>query len=133
MAYELLRDHACIVFYKAARPSLPGEWDKYLDFVGGAMHFGNRLRFFTYNEDGEFPREHQNRLTEMMRGYSHRVSVISPSAIMRFIASMFMMMNRQLRLFAPTQLEEAYAHLECDDGLKQAIAKTLDELRARVA
>jgi hypothetical protein len=132
IAYELLQDDVLIVIYKAAGVPRDGEWDLCLDFLSSTLHYGNRLRFFTYNEDGEMPREHQTRLTEMMRGYTHKVAVVSPSLAMRFMVSIFMMWNRNVRFFSPAQVGEAYQHLGCEPSTQLAIEAALDRARGKI-
>jgi len=132
LAYELLREPPCVVLYKAARPTTDRDWEPYLELVRAALPYGNGLRFVAWNEDGEIPRATQARMTDMLRGYTHQVAVISSSVVMRFIVSIFLLWNRNIRFFSPSQKEEIYVHLGCDAAAREAIAACLERLRRQV-
>lgn len=131
LAYELLPNATCLVLYKAAGASLPNEWPEFFDYVESTFRYGERLRFFVYNEDGEMPREHMERVREMMQAHPLRVAVISPSPAMRFMMSIFAMWNRHVKLFAQDQHQAAFEHLGYDAETGRAILDALERGRRK--
>lgn len=117
--------------YKAAGESLPGEWSSFFDFVEDTFHYGEQLRFFVYNEDGEMPRQHMERVREMMHAHPCRVAVISPSPAIRFMMSIFAMWNRQVKLFGPEQHQAAFEHLGYDTETGRRILDALERGRQK--
>jgi hypothetical protein len=131
IAYELIEPQAVVVIYEGALCS-DTEWDAHVEFLRSILHYGNRLRFLVYNEHGQMPRDRQLQVKAVMHGLSHKVAMVSPSPVARFVVSVFLLGNRKVSIFSPGQLKDAYAHLGCDESTRAAINDSLTRLRSCV-
>ena len=132
IAYEFLRRHLCIVVYKAPGDTPVEEWSAYVDFLEAHAHYGSRLKLVVHNEDGSTSFEQQARLGPLLRENASRVAVISAGARLRFMVSIVSAWNRNIKMFAPTELDAAFDHLQSDEAEREAIEAALERLRAKV-
>jgi len=86
-------------------------------------------RFLVYQLEQPPLREVQ-RLIEAVRGCSWRVAMVSPSVAMRFVASSFSLVAKNVRFFAPEALDAALAHMNCSVAEKLRVRACLERLRA---
>ena len=133
IAYEFLRRHLCIVMYKAPGDTPVEEWSAYIDFLEAHAHYGSRLKLVVHNEDGGTSIEQKARLGPLLRENASRVAVISAGARLRFMVSIVSAWNRNIKMFAPAELEAAFEHLQSDEVERGAIEGALERLRARIA
>jgi hypothetical protein len=85
-------------------------------------------RFLVYQQQ-QPPLSAVTRLTEAVRGGRWRVSMVSPSAAMRFVASSFSLIVKDVRFFAPEALDAALNHLNCTAAEKGRVTACLERLR----
>ena len=85
-------------------------------------------RFLVYQQQ-QPPLNVLQRLTEAVRGGRWRVSIVSPSAAMRFVASSFSLIVKDVRFFAPEALDAALDHLQCSPVEKGRVTGCLERLR----
>lgn len=133
ISYEFLRRHLCIVMYKAPGDTPVEQWRSYIDFIEEHAHYGSRLKLVVHNEDGGTSLEQQSRLGPLLRESTSRVAVISAGARLRSMVAIVSTWNRNINIFAPTELAAAFAHLQSDEDEREAIEAALERLRAKVA
>lgn len=68
-------------------------------------------------------------LVRAVQGCRWRVVMVSPSAAMRFVASSFSLVVKDVRFFAPEALEDALDHLGCTPAEKRRATACLERLR----
>jgi hypothetical protein len=132
LGFELLPEELCIVFYKGVGDAPAERWNGYVDLISAMAHHGSRLRFLVQNDDGQVPTAVQTRASDLMRGHTPRVAMLSSATSMRFIVSAVVMWNPQIRLFAPSELDAALAHLNADAKERSAFRAALDRVRTNV-
>ena len=69
-------------------------------------------------------------LLDAVRGGRWRVAMVSPSISMRFVASSFSLVVKNVRFFAPETLDAALDHLSCTAAEKLKVRGCLERLRA---
>lgn len=78
-------------------------------------------------------REQQAELQEATKGdILPRVAVVSPSTAARFVASMFTLLNRNIRFFPPSDYSAAMTHLGFSRPEVQAVTRCYEQLMERV-
>ena len=106
---------------------VPDRWDecvRLLNELRGQPH----TRFLVYQLQ-QPPLPVVTRLAEAVRGERWRVAMVSPSAAMRFVASSFSLIVKDVRFFAPEALDAALNHLKCSPAEKSRVNACLERLR----
>ncbi|HET6334343.1 MAG TPA: hypothetical protein VFG30_14065 [Polyangiales bacterium] len=90
------------------------------------------VRCLWYTEGARPSREQQERLAAAVPKHQWLVALLSPSPEMRFIASAFSLVNRNLRYFTAQELPLALRHLQCTPDEQSEVQLVLAELRHAV-
>jgi hypothetical protein len=85
-------------------------------------------RFLVYQLE-QPPMTAVQRLIDVVRGCRWRVAMVSPSVSMRFVASSFSLVVKNVRFFAPEALDAALTHLDCTPAEKVTVRACLSRLR----
>lgn len=130
LVFRWLEREKLIVVYQGGQAASPTEWQAYLEQLRSIANIEHRA--LVYSEH-HVSRKEQEELKQATRGSAKpRVALISPSTAVRFVASMFTLLNRNLRFFAPSHFDEALLYLACTDREAEAVAAVYKELRAQV-
>jgi hypothetical protein len=129
--FELLPEAQIVVSYQSATPPHPSEVHEYGALLSSLAEKPDvRCLWFT---DGAHPtRSDQESLSQRVPKHQWRVALVSGSPQIRFIASAFSLVNRNLRYFTPEQLPQALRHLLCTREEQDAVQSVLAELRRAV-
>lgn len=128
IAYGSIPDLALVVLHHAKRNPNDLEWQTYLDFLRRLEIGQSAFRMLVESDGGHPTRSQQAKMSEIAHGTSMRVAVISPSTTARFVTSILVLTNPDIRCFSPKQHLDAYVHL----GLPAAAADRANEIRAQV-
>lgn len=128
LAWELLQPEQILVSYYGGELET-NRWDAYLEILH-ALEERPQTRCMVYVPREQPPLARIEKLLGVVRGKPWRVSMISGSAAMRFVASSFSLVVRNVRLFAPDALDSALEHLQCNPHEKQRVSECLGRLSA---
>jgi hypothetical protein len=128
IAFGSIPDLALILLYHARRNPNDLEWQTYLDFLRRMAVGTSGYRMLVETDGGHPTRSQQQAMNEIANGNAVRVAVISHSTTARFVTSVMVLTNPDIRCFAPNQHREAYAHL----GVPSAAMERTNEIRERV-
>jgi hypothetical protein len=126
--FEVLRSERLVVGCRGAWEVTDTEWESYIDAVRELHSKGSSHRSLVYT-DQPMTRRQQEQLARATEGNQGQVAVLSDSIAVRFIVSMFNLLNRNVRLFSPSQLSEALEHLNCTHEEGHAVATAYQRLR----
>jgi hypothetical protein len=133
--FTLLSGPRIVVSYQGTLPPLALEIQKYGELIGTLADQPD-VRCLWYTEGPRPSREEQERLSATVPKHQWRVALVSSSLEMRFVASAFCLINRNLRYFMPHDLPLALRHLECtiqEQGVVQLVLAELKESVERPA
>jgi hypothetical protein len=126
LVWEALHAEQILVSYFDADGS-DEEWRSYLALLKG-LSPDRCARLLVYAETPP-ARRHIDGIVEVVRGKQLRVSLVSPSTAVRFVASTFALIVRGFRFFPPEQLSAALLHIGCDHGEQVKVRQVLDRLQ----
>ena len=106
----------------------PDRWETVAQLLQ-ELRSQRHTRFLVYQQQ-QPPLSVLKRLTDAVRGGHWRVAMVSPSAAMRFVASSFSLIVKDVRFFAPEALDAALDHLHCSSAEKRRVGACLERLRA---
>lgn len=105
-------------------------WDEYVALLR-SLHGQLHVRFLVDVWREQPPLARIERLLGVVQGKPWRVAMLSSSTAMRFVASSFSLVVRNVRLFAPEDLDAALDHLNCSAAEKEHVGECLQRLRAQ--
>jgi hypothetical protein len=120
-----------MVSYQLEIAATDAEWDGYLAATAWLLQSG-RLRCIAISEGAQPTRSQQVRMSALVRGKPSRVAVLTPASGMRFVVSVFALMNRNVKTYAPNEYEAAFAHLGLAPAEHAGVAKIIERLRERL-
>ena len=130
-AFELLRDSQILVSFQGAAAPHPSEVQEYRELMASLADKPD-LRCLWFTEGGRLSLGEQERLTASVPKRHWRTALVSPSPEMRFVASVLLLANKNLRYFKPEELPQALRHLQCTREEQHAAQIMLAELRYAV-
>jgi hypothetical protein len=130
IAFQWLEREKLAVVYQGSQPAPQAEWQAHLDFLRRIADVEHRVLLY----GGRQPSSSQlDEIKQATRGKAKpKVALLSPSTALRFVASMFTLLNRNYRFFAPSEFQAALAHLGCTPEETPLVTRTYEELRDRV-
>jgi hypothetical protein len=129
LVFEWLSAERVMVMYAGPHGADDTEWDAYLQLRRN-LEGTAPGRILVYSEGGRPTREQQQRLVDVEHD-QWPIAVVSPSAAVRFVVSVFSLEIPSIRLFTPEQLDEACAYLGCNGTDTAAVHAALE--RAKLA
>jgi len=126
LTWEILQPEQLMVSYYDGE-GVHDRWDACVRLLHD-LRSQPHTRFLVYQQQ-QPPLSVVTRLTEAVRGGRWRVSIVSPSAAMRFVASSFSLIVKDVRFFAPEALDAALDHLNCKPAEKGRVTACLERLR----
>ena len=106
------------------------EWEQVLTGLRAPMQSNGGILVFT---EGGAPNARQRaRLNELLAGRKVPVSVITPSAVARAVATAITWFNPTLHVFAPDDMDGALDHLSAKSAERPLLRHALIELRAEI-
>ena len=130
LVFQWLEREQLAVIYQGSQRASQDEWRAYLTFLRGIADVEHRAVVYS---GCHVSRSEQDELKQATSGRAKpRVALLSPSTAVRFVATMFTLLNRNLRFFAPSDFEAALAHLACSPEEQALVTRTYQALRARV-
>jgi hypothetical protein len=130
-AFTYLAAPRIVVSYQGMQPPREDEVQSYNQLLRSIAEQPD-VRCLWYTEGARPSREQQERLSATVPKHQWLVALLSPSPEMRFIASAFSLMNRNLRYFTPHELPLALRHLQCTSEEQSEVQLVLAELRDTV-
>lgn len=128
LSWEILEPELLMVSYYDG-PGSSDRWDTMARLLRELIS-KPQARFLVYQLE-QPPLSEVQRLSRAVRGGRWRVAMISPSTAMRFVASSFSLLVKNVRFFAPEALDAALDHLECRPEEKLRVRACLNRQRAR--
>ncbi len=136
LVFELLAKEKILVSYQDDATTHE-EWDRYIMFMS-TLRREPMLRFLVYAAGGAPTTGDQRRVIEIVKGHEWPVAIVTTSAALSFVASVFSFVNKKIRPFAPSALPSALQHLQCTAAEKEAAeaalvrlsGRTIDQLRS---
>jgi hypothetical protein len=125
MVFEALPAQRMVVVWAGKGELSPDEWDRCLASIRSLGDLKG-LRLWVWSEGARPSRAQQAELIELTRDADVRAALVSPSVAMRFVVSVFTLVYRDIRLFAPAQLEEAIVQL-CESGEEAEVVRAAVE------
>jgi hypothetical protein len=128
LAWEMLQAEQILVSYYGGEAE-HNRWDEYLAMLR-SLHGELHLRCLVDVRREQPPLARIERLLNVVQGKPWRVAMLSASTAMRFVASSFSLVVRNVRLFAPEELDAALDHIQCSAAEKPRVGECLTRLRA---
>jgi len=128
IAYAAIKELRFVILSHGRRNPTDGEWASYVRGTRAVLTEGNS-RVLVMTEGGHPTREQQTVMNSSMPRSGVRVAVISPSVVARFVTSILVLTNPDIRCFSPEQRQQAYAHL----GLMPAEVAQVDKLAKQLS
>jgi hypothetical protein len=120
-----------MISYQLEIAATDAEWDGYLAAVAGPLQSGG-LRTIVVSEGAHPSRSQQARMAALVRGRPSRVAVLSPASGMRFVVSVFALVNRNVKAYAPKEYEAAFTHVGLAPAEHAGVVKVIERLRERL-
>jgi len=111
LAFEVHDEMSLIVLKHGSGAPSEEEWKRYLDAWGPVAHRLEQIRILVLTDGGRPLRDQQTQLNTILGGRSVRTAVVSSSMAVRFVISVFALMNPGIRGFASSHLAEALEYL----------------------
>ena len=125
----LERECALVVCQNDSAPSAD-EWAGYLRELRRLTRIEHRVLLYT---EIHLTRQQQTELEDATRSpIAPRVAVVSPSNAVRFVASIFTLLNRNIRFFSPQHYAGALTHLQLRPQEIAAVTTCYGKLMERV-
>ena len=125
----LERESALVVCQNGSVPSAD-EWSGYLRELRRLAPIEHRVLLYT---EIHLTRQQQSELQDATRSpIEPRVAVVSPSNAVRFVASIFTLLNRNIRCFSPQHYSVALTHLQLAPQEVNAVTSCYGRLMERV-
>lgn len=105
------------------------DWESFLTLLAKATSGTIVTRHLVYVETTAPPAAILRRISDIVRGNTSSVALLSPSAALRFVVSTFSLVNRSIRYFTPEQLTEALVHIHCNAAEQRALRNALARMR----
>jgi hypothetical protein len=130
LVFRWLERERLVIVYQGSQPPSGEEWQAYLEQLRNIADVEHRA--LVYSEH-HISRKEQDELKQATTGSAKpRVALISPSTAVRFVASIFTLLNRNVRFFAPSHFDAALAYLACDEREAEVVTQSYQQLRAQV-
>lgn len=130
IAFRWLEREKLAVIYQGSQPAPQAEWQAHLALLRSIADVEHRVLLYGGHQPSPSEMEEIKQAT---RGKAKpRVALLSPSTALRFVASMFTLLNRNYRFFAPGEFQAALAHLGCSADEAALVTRTYEELQAQV-
>lgn len=130
LAFQWLEREKLAVIYQGSQHASQDDWQAYMAFLRGIADVEHRALVYSGCHASRSEQEDLKRATSGRA--TPRVALISPSTAVRFIATMFTLLNRNLRFFAPADFGAALAHLGCTADETSLVTRTYQDLRDQV-
>jgi hypothetical protein len=130
LVFQWLEREKLAVVYQGSQRASQDEWQAYMAFLRGIANIEHRA---LVHSGCHASRSEQEELRQATSGSTTpHVALISPSTAVRFIASMFTLLNRNLRYFAPSEFGAALGHLGCTPEETLLVTRAYEGLRDQV-
>jgi len=128
LAFEVHDEMSLIVLKHGPGAPSGQEWTRYLDAFGPVAHRLEQMRILVLTDGGRPLREQQAPMNALVAGRSVRTAVVSSSMAVRFVISVFALMNPGIRGFPSSHLAEALEYLGLnpnESSLAESVARRL--------
>jgi hypothetical protein len=110
LEFEFLAGLDLMIVCQQEKASTDAEWDVYLAALAGPSR-ANRLRCIVITDGAHPTRAQRERMSATVEGKPTRVAVISSATSIRFVVSVFALVNRNIRSFSPDEYDSAFSHV----------------------
>jgi hypothetical protein len=127
LEFEFLPRLNLLVSYQLETSFSDAEWDAYL---AALVRSGPDLVPCLVVTEGSYPtRAQQARLMALVKGRTRCVSVVSQSSGVRFVVSIFALVNRGVKSYSPRDLDGALSHVGVVPTEFAGVHAVVDRLR----
>jgi hypothetical protein len=71
-------------------------------------------------------------MTALLQGKPVRMAVLSSASAVRFVVSMFALMNRDFKAYSPSEAEAAFTHLGLTAAERFGLPRVIERLREKL-
>ena len=128
LAFEFLPDLDLMVVHHLETGPADGEWDELLAAMATPLRSG-RFRSIVISEGAHPTQAQQARMNALVRGQPARVAVLCSAGAVRFVVSVFALVNREVKAFSPREYENAFAHLDVAPLERAGVLGVIQRLR----
>jgi hypothetical protein len=132
LVFETLEELRLVVSYQTTTDPTDAEWDDWISAANAFRDKGTQFRLLAVTEGGHPNKSQVDRLRSAATGHEPLTAIVSPSASIRFVASLMLLFNRSIRCFSPAQFHRALAHLDLALADGAAIEAAIGRLRRRL-
>lgn len=116
LVYEFLEKERVLITCSGSQPIAEDDWREYVRFVGKLSHLGEQVRVLSWTPIHMPTRGQYDTLRKATRDAPAKESIIATGFAMSFVAAAMRLINKNARMFAPTDLNSALAHLGLTSG-----------------
>ena len=127
LVFEPLHDLNLLVVHEGENDPTDADWDVYFRTIE-SMSTKKPLRVLVVTDGGSPSAAQRRKLLALTRRQRPKIAVVTARVRIRFMLSIFALVNQDTRSYLPTQLGAALAYL----GLTAIEAKTVSELVAQM-
>jgi hypothetical protein len=131
MVFTFLPDLHLLVSYQLKTTATDAEWDGYLATMARALRSA-RFRSLVVTEGAHPTRAQQALMTALVKGKPSRVAVLSSASGVRFVVSVFALLNRNVKAYSPKDYESAFSHLDLAPVERKGVVVVIDRLREKL-
>jgi hypothetical protein len=133
LVFELIPQFHTLVSYQNRNSPSELEWDDWLVLARETMRTTPKPhRALVVTEGGHPSRAQQGRLAAAMDGGRALTAVVSGAPTLRFVVSTLTFANRDIRCFAPSQMDVALCHLGLATADLPVVAAAIERLRKQL-
>jgi hypothetical protein len=133
LAFEVHDELSLIVLKHGLLAPSVREWNGYLDAFRPISHRLEQMRILVLTDGGRPQRQQQAQLNTIVGGRTVQTAVVSSSMAVRFVISVFALLNPGIRGFASFHLDDAFDHLALKPRERAAAASIVLRLSRSVA
>jgi hypothetical protein len=115
--------------YQNKEPPSDADWDGMLETYR-ALPRASKERNLVYTEGGAPNVMQRGRLVEVLKGIQPLTAVVTPSMVARTVGIAIRWFNPKTRMFSPSEMDAAFAHIQATPEEQRALLRAIDELRA---
>jgi hypothetical protein len=104
------------------------EWNAFLKVLDENFQRLDKIKIFVRTPGGGPTPAQANKLRPILKNRPVLVSVVSESLVVRFLGSSMALLNRELKMFSESEIEEACKHLKLSPYERSLVEDNLDEM-----
>jgi hypothetical protein len=131
LVFTYLPNLYLLISYQLETAATDVEWDAYIVTMATALRSG-QCRSLVVTEGAHPTREQQQRMIALVKGKPGRTAVLSAVSGVRFVVSVYALMKRDIRAYAPREYEAAFTYLDLAAVERPGVLGIIDRLREKL-